>query len=140
MNFKCGDYPKYESFIRETERRFSIPENMLALILFQASKYDADHIAGNGRNPIGSIGIANLTREDCATLWFGKDFRTDPKASIFGAAVLLRAQYNRFGGWRAAALAFHSDTASVLANLRRNQPLPPTAAKYVQEIQSQCRV
>ena len=140
MQWRIGEYGKYESFIRDTERRYGLPVSLLGITLYQASKYDADHIAGIGRNPLGVIGIANITRADARLLWGEADKRLDPLASIAGAAVLLRAQYNRFGNWRLALLAYHSDETTVRNHLRdgRRLPIAGNAPMYTQQAQAYC--
>ncbi len=140
MNFRTGDFDKYASFIRDTERRYGLPPNLLAVTCYQASKYDPAHIAGKGRNPIGVIGIANLSRDDCAVLWGGKDRRTDPLASIVGAALLLRAQFHHFHNWRLALLAFHSDAAIIRDDLHKGIVAPIRAREYTGQAEAYCRL
>lgn len=140
MQWRVNDYSKYENFIWNTEQRFNIPTNMLAIVLWQASKYDADHIAGKGRNPIGVIGIANLTRADCHILWNGTDKRTDPLASIAGAGRLLRNRYQQFNDWKLALAAYHSDPQCVRDHLREGVPMPFKAIDYIQQVAANCRL
>lgn len=140
MQWRIGDYGKYESFIHDTERRYGIPVNLLGVTLYQASKYDPDHIAGRGRNPVGVIGIANLTKENCTDLWAGKDRRTDPLASIVGCALLLRAQFHRFHNWKHALLAYHSDATIVRDNLHKGIVMPIRAREYTQQAEAYARL
>lgn len=140
MQWRSGDYKKYESFIRDAERRYAIPLNLLAVTLYQASKYDPAHIAGTGRNPLGVIGIANLMPSDCRILWGGNDRRTDPLASIAGAARLLAAQHSRFKDWRLAVLAYHSDAQIVADHVREHKPLPIRAKEYAEQVSANVRL
>ena len=140
MQWRVNDFAKYETFIWNSEQRFNIPANMLAIVLWQASKFEPDHIAGKERNPIGVIGIANLTQDDCVTLWGGVDKRLDPLASIAGAARLLRAQYARFNDWRLAALAYHSDAQWIRDHLQKHKPLPIRAREYTEQLAAHVRL
>jgi len=140
MDFRTGDFGKYEGFIRDTERRYSLPPNLLALTIYQASKYDPAHIAGKGRNPIGVLGIANLTREDCGILWAGADRRLDPLASIVGAARMLRAQRGQFSTWRDALLAYHSDAERLTSHLQARGKLPIRAREYTEQAGAVCKL
>lgn len=150
-HWKTGDYAKYAGFIRDTERRFTLPHNLLALVLYQASKYDPAAIAGTGQHPLSAIGIAKLTAHDANTLWGEQpaDYsqrhdpctkRRDPLASIVGCAKLLRDKRWKFGTWKMALLAYHtSDDIAATCN-RRGKCLPIDAAEYVQQITAQVRV
>lgn len=141
MSFwQTGEYRKYRVFIRETEKRYGIPENMLAIILHQASKYETAHIKGDGRHNIGVLGIANLSMQDCRILWAGTDNRRNPMASIAGAARLLFMQYEHFRDWKDALLAYHSSAACVAANKRQHEPLPFKATKYVEQTRVYCHI
>lgn len=140
MQWRIGEYSKYESFIRDAERRYDIPLNLLAVTLFQASQYDPAHINGTGRNPLGVIGIANLMPSDCRILWGGNDRRTDPLASIAGAARLLAAQHSRFKDWRLALLAYHSNAQIVADHVREHANLSIRAKEYTEQASAHCRL
>jgi hypothetical protein len=140
MNFKTGDYQKYEAFIRHTEQHLRLPEHLLAVTLYQASGYDPDKIAGKNRNPIGAIGIANLTQADAKTLWGADDRRLDPYASIAGAGRLLAGYKEKFGEWRFALLAHHTNPDIVRRVLQCDDPIPIDANRYVSEARSVCGV
>lgn len=143
MNFRTGDFGKYETFIRDTERRYGLPVNLLAVTLFQASKYDPAHISGKGRRSVGgniALGIANLTGDDCKVLWEGVDKRLDPLASIVGCALLLRAHFARFGTWHHALLSYHSSPGIVRNALQDGLPMPIDASRYVNEARAHCHV
>lgn len=149
--WECNDYRKYESFIRDTERRFDLPRNLLALVLFQASKYDPTIIAGTGQHPLSAIGIAKLTAHDADHLWGEQpaDYekrhaaptkRKDPLASIVGCARLLRAKRWKFGSWKMALLAYHTSDDIAASTLHRDERMPIDAAEYVQQITAQVQI
>ena len=136
MNFKQNDYPIYASAIRQAEMRYEIPANLLAGVLFQASQFDPDRIAGKGYNPKGVIGIAKLSREDCDFLWNGSDNRTDPGQSIQGAGRILRDHFRRFGNWRDAVAAYHTCAQIVADHHHGRAPMPIDTARYMGEIET----
>lgn len=150
-HWKTGDYNKYESFIRDAESRFELPRNLLALVLYQASKYDSAIIAGTGKHPMSSIGIAKLTPHDALILWdeMPADYsarydpptkRRDPLASIIGAAKLLRSKRRKFGSWRFALLAYHTSDDIAASTTHGGARMPINAHKYIQQITAQVRV
>lgn len=150
-HWKRNDYHKYAAFIRDTEIRFELPRNLLALVLYQASKYDPATIAGTGQHPLSAIGIAKLTAMDASHLW-GEEVpdysqrhnpitkRRDPLASIVGCARLLRAKRWKFGNWKIALLAYHTSDDIALSTQHKGEALPIDAAEYVAQITAQVRV
>ena len=139
MDFwKTGDYLKYATAIREASRRTGVPEKLLTLTLWQASNFDPEHIKGQCRNPIGVIGIANLTREQAYQLWGqGKDLRHDPAASIIGAAHILSLHQMRFNDWILATLAYHTSAKIVQEHLREHKAMPIEATRYAMQVSAQ---
>jgi len=150
-HWEKGDYQKYASFIRDAERRFDLPANLLALVLFQASKYDPAVISGAGQHPLSAIGIAKLTAHDANHLWGEQtpDYadrhdpgtkRRDPLASILGAARLLRAKRWKFGSWKMALLAYHTSDDIALSTAHKGVAMPIDAAEYIAQITAQVKV
>jgi hypothetical protein len=149
--WKAGEYRRYESFIRDTEKRFDLPRNLLALVLFQASKYDPVTIAGIGQHPLSSIGIAKLTAHDANQLWNEQpaDYsqrhdaptkRKDALASIIGCATLLKRKRWKFGSWKMALLAYHTSDDIALSTAQKGEAMPIDAAEYIAQITAQVRV
>lgn len=151
MFWQVGDYHKYARFIADAEKRHFIPRNLLAIVLFQASAYDPDIIAGKGQHPLSVVGIAKLTPEQAFALW-GEQLadtqqrhdaptkRRDAHASIIGAASILDAKRERFGNWTAAILAYHTSDEIAAATMRDNNKLPIDGHKYVAQAQHQLRL
>ena len=140
MNFNQNDYPKFSAAIRQAELRYQLPPDLLAGVLFQASQYDPDRIAGKDYNPRGVIGIAKLSREDCDFLWQGVDHRADPARAILGAARLLRDHYRRFNNWRDAVAAYHTCAQIVADHHHGRAPMPIDTARYMGEIATVARI
>lgn len=149
-HWETNDFHKYASFIRDTERRFNLPQNLLALVLYQASKYDPATIAGTGQHPLSSIGIAKLTAHDADHLWGEQpaDYnqrhqaptkRKDPFASIVGCARLLRAKRGKFGSWKMALLAYHTSDDIALSTAQKGAAMPIDAAEYIAQITAQVK-
>lgn len=99
--WQINEYPKYASFIRETERRCELPRDMLAKLLWIESDYNVDTVAGNNVNDLGAVGIAGIMPIAGSTL-----NRRDPLESINFAARYLRILYRQFGNWRYAVMAY----------------------------------
>lgn len=149
-HWEINDYPKYAPFIRDTERRYDLPRNLLALVLYQASKYDPATIAGVGQHPLSAIGIAKLTAHDADHLWGEQpaDYsqrhaaptkRKDPFASIIGCARLLRAKRWKFGSWRMALLAYHTSDDIAHSTAHKGTAMPIDAREYIAQITAQVR-
>lgn len=136
MNFRQNCYFEHAAAIRQAELRFQIPSDMLAALLYQASAFEPDRIAGKGYNPIGVIGIAKIARDDCAWLWGGADHRTDPQASIIAAARILQRHHRRFNNWRDAVAAYHTSAEIVAAHHHGKTRLPIDAARYLGELET----
>ena len=149
-HWERGDYQKYAAFIRDTEKRFDLPQNLLALVLYQASKYDPATIAGLGQHPLSAIGIAKLTAHDAYHLWGEQtaDYdkrheaptkRKDPHASIVGCARLLRAKRWKFGSWKMALLAYHTSDDIAQSTAHKGTAMPIDAAEYIAQITAQVK-
>lgn len=141
MNFRTGDFGKYERFIADTERRYGLPCNLLALTLWQASGFDPEKITGARQHPtIGVCGIASMTLDDCKVLWNGVDRRTSPHDAIIGCARLLARQHRAFNSWRLALLAYHSSAKSLIESIQGGPTLPIDAHRYTGQAEAHCRL
>lgn len=137
-NWKVNEYPKYASFIAETERRYGIPSDLLARQLYQESRYRVDVITGLKRSPVGAMGIAQFmpdTGRDYGLVGDGFDNRTDPYASIDAAGRYMRDLYRMFGNWQSALMAYNWGPGNVQKHLRGERPsVPIETSTYVAQI------
>lgn len=139
-NWKTNEYPKYASAIRDAEISYNIPQDLLARLLYQESRYRADVISGETRSPVGAIGIAQFmpatAKQYGLILANGTDNRTNPFASIQAAARYLSALHRQFNDWKLALMAYNWGPGNV-AKWNQNQsgyPVPMETSTYVAQI------
>lgn len=128
--WKRGEYPKYAAHLRDVERAYSIPENLLARLM----NYDAQVIAGTDRSAAGALGIAALTPDIPPRYGFSADDRRAPNAAIIIAARHLSSLRREFGTWERAVLAYRWNPAFV-ARLYDHAPseTPPVIPRMIQD-------
>lgn len=127
-----NEYPKYAVAIREAERKHGIPPLLLARQLAkETNNFDADIIAGKGRNKIGAIGIAAMMPYVAFT--YGVN-RNDPYSSIEGAARYLRDLYRVFHDWPYSLAAFNHGETEVRLWIREGKPLPRETREYLASV------
>jgi soluble lytic murein transglycosylase-like protein len=140
MNYKVNEYPKYAVAIREAEKRYDIPTDLLARLLYQESRYRPEVIDGSKRSPVGAIGIAQFmpaAASDMGLMGAGYDHRTNPFKSIDAAAKYLRAMYRMFNDWRHALMAYNWGPGNVQKHLRGDPSklnIPMETSTYVAQI------
>lgn len=131
-NWKTNEYPKYADFIASTERRYNIPTDLLARLLYQESRYRVDVITGANRSPVGAVGIAQFMPATAAELHVD---RLDPLQSIDGAGKYLKQMYDRFNNWQYALMAYNWGPGNVSAWLQGNRSsVPAETQNYVAQI------
>ena len=125
-HWRINEYPKYAAFIADAETEYNIPRDLLARLLYQSSRFAADVINGEKRNPIGAIGIAQMMPDVASQLLVD---RYDPFKAIIGAARHLKRMYERFGNWRNAILAYRCGADQV-----KQGKTPKDAREYLEQI------
>lgn len=126
----------YADAIAKAEIEHGIPQSLLARTLYQESRFKPDIISGKVKSPTGAIGIAQFEPATAADL--GVDPR-DPFAAIDAAAEYLRAQFDKFGTWSGALMAYNWGSGNVRSFQRtgkgaKGQPLPLETQNYVTQI------
>lgn len=106
MNTDCriNEFFRYAYAIREAERRYAIPEGLLARVLYRECGFEKEKIEGFRLNPLGAIGIAGLTPQIAARYKLAD--RLNPFASIDTAGRYLADLHRIRDHWRFAALAY----------------------------------
>lgn len=146
VNWKTNDYPKYADFIANIERKYNIPTDLLARLLYQESRYRPDVIAGTNRSPVGALGIAQFMPATAA--WLHVD-PLEPLAAIDGAGMYLKRLYNDFSGnWQYALMAYNWGEGNVKhwingdTNPKTGQPYTPPqeTQNYFAQINSDVQV
>ncbi len=143
-SWKRNEYPKYASAINETERRYSIPTDLLGRLLFQESSYSPDIIYGVNRSPVGATGIAQFmpgTAKEMGLPLVSVNYRGqvtqtyDPFASIDAAGRYLKRMYSMFNDWKLALMAYNWGPGHVQSwNQSGRGPIPKETNKYVAQI------
>lgn len=94
----------YLDTIRQAEQENGLPQNLLARVLYQESRFREDIITGKTRSPAGALGIAQFM--PATAKGRGVD-PLDPNSAINGAAAYLRELFDRFGDWTQAIAAYN---------------------------------
>lgn len=92
----------YLDAINKAELKYSLPENLLARLLYQESRYREDIITGAVKSSAGAEGIAQIVPK-----WHPSVNTLDPFESIEYAAEYLAELKQRFGDWKTALAAYN---------------------------------
>lgn len=95
---------KYMAAIRSAEGKYGLPENLLARLLWQESRFREDIITGKTKSPVGALGIAQFMPATA------REFKIDPlnpSQAIDAAGRYLAQLFKRFGNWREALAAYN---------------------------------
>ena len=95
---------QYAGLVASAEARYSLPDGLLARLLWQESRYREDIITGRVASPAGALGIAQFMPATA------RDFGIDPlnpAQAIDAAGKYLRQLFNRFGNWPEALAAYN---------------------------------
>lgn len=92
----------YRLTIQAAEGRHGIPENLLARLLYQESRFRPDVINGTTPSPAGALGIAQIVPKYHP----GVD-PLDPEQAIEYAANYLASLKAEFGSWEKALGAYN---------------------------------
>lgn len=115
----------YLPLIREQERLYGFPRNLLASLLYQESRFDP-----NAYNPkVGASGIAQIVPK-----WHPGVDPFDWEEAIPYAAKFLASLYKRFGSWEKALAAYNYGPTYIAKNGLNN--LPKETADYYPSILS----
>lgn len=95
---------QYLSAIRQAETAHGLPNNMLARLLWQESRYRPEIIDGRVRSPAGALGIAQFMPATAQEMGINP---LDPYQAIPAAARYLAGLYRRFGAWDKALAAYN---------------------------------
>lgn len=119
----------YLEDIRRAEVRYALPEQLLARVLYQESRFRPDIINGTTRSSAGAVGIAQFMPATAAEL--GVD-PLNPASAIDGAGRYLRRLFDRFGNWSEALAAYNWGQGNVAR--RGLEAAPAETRNYLAEI------
>lgn len=92
----------YLSNIRQAEKYHRMPENLLARLIYQESRYRKDIITGKTVSSAGAMGIAQIVPK-----WHPDVDPLNPEQSIHYAAKYLSQLQRQFGDWPTALAAYN---------------------------------
>lgn len=92
----------YLSNIRKAEQNNQMPENLLARLIYQESRYRKDIITGKTVSSAGAVGIAQIVPK-----WHPDVDPLNPEQSIHYAAKYLSQLQRQFGDWPTALAAYN---------------------------------
>lgn len=125
-------FPKaapYQDAITGAQDKYGIPNNFLAKLLNEESRFRPDIISGQTKSPVGAVGIAQFMPKTAAELGVNP---TDPMSSIDGAGRYLSQLYAQFGNWPEAVAAYNWGMGNVTKKGLANAPTE--TVNYVQNI------
>lgn len=119
----------YKAALRAAEIKYGIPENMLARLAWQESRFRADIISGKTKSSAGAVGIMQLVPR-----WHPDVNPLDAFASIDYAGKFLKSLYRQFGTWELALKAYNWGSGNVKAWLAGNKTEPLETKNYSRQI------
>lgn len=125
-------FPKaapYENAIVDAENKYNIPNNYLAKLLNEESRFRPDIISGQKRSRTGATGIAQFMPDTAKELGVNP---LDPMESIDGAARYLSQLFDKFGNWTEAIAAYNWGQGNV--QRKGLEKAPQETVDYVQSI------
>lgn len=94
----------YASTIAAAEQRYSIPQNMLARLLYQECRWRNDIITGRLASPAGALGIAQFMPATAREMGIDP---LNPDQAIDAAGRYLSGLFRKFGTWTQALAAYN---------------------------------
>lgn len=110
---------KYADAIATAEATYNLPQDLLARLLYQESRYREDIITGKTRSPVGALGIAQFMPATASQL--GID-ALDPFQAIDGAGRYMASLYRQTGNWTEALAAYNWGIGNVKRKGIANAP------------------
>jgi soluble lytic murein transglycosylase-like protein len=100
--------------LNAAELQFGIPQDLLARIAYQESRFRPDIISGVTASSAGALGIMQLMPQYFASVRVARPFTiADVQAQIEEAAQLLVANFNALGSWPQAVAAYNAGLHTV---------------------------
>lgn len=124
----------YLASIRQAEQNHQMPENLLARLIYQESRYRKDIITGKTVSSAGAMGIAQIVPK-----WHPNVDPLNPEQSIHYAAKYLSQLQKQFGDWPTALAAYNWGPGNVSKAQKRHgrswlDKAPRETQNYVSQI------
>lgn len=119
----------YKAALGAAEIKYGIPENMLARLAWQESRFRADIISGKTKSAAGAVGIMQIVPR-----WHPDVNPYDAFASIDYAGRFLVSLFKKFKSWELALKAYNWGAGNVSAWLAGKKSEPLETANYSRQI------
>lgn len=119
----------YKPLLEAAERKYGIPEGMLARLAWQESRFRPDIISGATKSAAGAVGIMQIVPR-----WHPGVNPLNPAESIDYAGKFLADLYRQFGSWELALKSYNWGAANVAAWLRGAKIEPVETRNYSAQI------
>lgn len=117
----------YKQAFIDAEKKYSLPENILARMAYQESRFRPEIIDGTLKSSAGAVGIMQIIPR-----WHPGVDPYEPFGSIDYAGRYMRDLFNKFGSWRLALAAYNWGPGNVQ---RKGFAAAPTETQnYVNQI------
>ena len=118
---------KYLPALNAAENKYGIPQNLLARIAYQESRWRDDIITGKTKSKVGALGIMQLMPQYHPTV-----NALDPFAAIDYAGAFLSSLYKQFKSWPLAVAAYNAGAG----NVTKYKGVPPftETRNYVKQV------
>ncbi len=124
----------YLNSIEQVEQRHNMPQNLLARLIYQESRYRQDIITGKTVSSAGAIGIAQIVPR-----WHPDVNPLNPEESIHYSGKYLNHLQRQFGDWPTALAAYNWGPGNVSKAQKRHgknwlDKAPTETRNYVHQI------
>lgn len=125
---------KYQSAFLAAEREYNIPNNLLARVAYQESRFRPEIIGGQTISSANAVGLMQIIPR-----WHPDVDPRDPYDSINYAGFYLRQNYDRFGSWDKALAAYNWGPTILAKTIREHgdswlEFVPTETYNYVKQI------
>lgn len=121
----------YKNMLRAAEIKNGIPQNMLARLAWQESRFREDIISGRTVSRAGAVGIMQIVPR-----WHPGVNALNPSAAIDYAGAFLASLHKKFGSWELALKSYNWGAGNVSAWLRGEKTQPVETQLYSSQILS----
>ncbi|WP_295385987.1 conjugal transfer protein TraG N-terminal domain-containing protein [uncultured Thiodictyon sp.] len=129
---RAGDQPRpleapaeLRDVFREIEQQHALPAGMLTAVASVESQFRANAVSG-----AGAQGMFQITPDTAKT--FGVSNPFDPREAAVGAAKKLASDYQKFGNWNYAVMAYNAGTQRIEDYLAgQGKPLKQETIDYL---------
>ena len=123
----------YADLFANAEKINHLPENLVARVAYQESRFRPDIITGETTSRAGAVGIMQIVPR-----WHPTVDPTDPVDSIAYAGTYLKYLRNQAGSWELALAAYNWGIGNL--NEKGIQAAPDETINYVAEISADVRL